>query len=294
MVFPHIFTATPRRLPKAASLEGRVVVLDIAFSATISKKVSFEKITKRFIDDLGPRLALWVDHHDHEAHENYRNNERFLLCKKSEHGACPEMINKELVRLAGPVDTIVCHLDFDGLYSAAKWILGGIEPYDGADKDAWAVDTRLGVLSKVGRTVDHALRAYPKDDGLRMAVIRWLVERDKNTDIWNDIESRSLEFQPLLKGAQILSKRYKQKGVINWIDVSHDPLAFDKTELLLLGQKDGNVSAVIENGSVTVAAAFNSQWNFVELLDLEGGMPTRVSVSASKWEDVCKNINDST
>lgn len=269
------------------------MVLDIAFSATLNKKISFEKITKRFIDDLGSRLALWVDHHDHEAHDAFRNDERFLLAKKSEHGACPEMISEELVRLAGPIDTIVCHLDFDGLYSAAKWVLGGKEPYEGADQDAWSVDTRLGSLSKVGTTVDHALRAYPKDDSLRMAVIRWLASEGKNKDIWQDIETRSKEFQPLLKGANILAKRYKEEGVIHWVDVSHDPLDFDKTELLLLGQKNGKVSAVIENGSVTVAAAFNSGWNFVKILGLEGGMPTRVSVSASKWEEICKVINES-
>ena len=39
------------------------------------------------------------------------------------------------VEAAGPIDTICCHLDFDGLCSAAKWIRGGLEPYpEGADR----------------------------------------------------------------------------------------------------------------------------------------------------------------
>ena len=45
----------------------------------------------------------------------------------------------------GPVDTLLCHLDLDGVYAAAKWIRGGVEPYEGADADARVVDTRIRV-----------------------------------------------------------------------------------------------------------------------------------------------------
>ena len=57
---------------------------------------------------------------------------------------------------AGPIDTVVCHVDFDGLASAAKWIRGGTEPYPGADDDARAVDTRLGDPGPTGKLVDFA------------------------------------------------------------------------------------------------------------------------------------------
>ena len=63
---PALVFASPRGLPKASRLEGRVVVLDIAFAASSSRKVSYEKVTLKLIEGLGERLAAWVDHHDHE------------------------------------------------------------------------------------------------------------------------------------------------------------------------------------------------------------------------------------
>jgi hypothetical protein len=38
------------------------------------------------------------------------------------------MVTPAIVNRIGPVETIVCHTDFDGLSSAAKWIRGGEEP----------------------------------------------------------------------------------------------------------------------------------------------------------------------
>ena len=119
--FPQLAYATPRKLPKPRDLAGRVVVLDIAFAAEGSGS-SFTKTTKPFIDGLGTRLAMWIDHHDHALHPEYAKDPRFVLSTKAEHGACPEMVTEELVARVGPVDTIVCHTDFDGLASAATLI----------------------------------------------------------------------------------------------------------------------------------------------------------------------------
>src|SRR5512145_1826745 len=47
--------ATPRKLPKAHDLRGRVVVLDVAFASEVSGG-GFDKITRPFIDGLGARL----------------------------------------------------------------------------------------------------------------------------------------------------------------------------------------------------------------------------------------------
>src|SRR5689334_697883 len=62
--------ASPRKLPKAEQLKGRVVVLDVAFASEASGG-GFAKLTKPFIDKLGSRLAGWVDHHDHLLHAQY-------------------------------------------------------------------------------------------------------------------------------------------------------------------------------------------------------------------------------
>src|SRR4051794_39438231 len=92
--------ATPRKLPRASELRGRVVVLDVAFASEASGG-GFEKLTKPFIESLGSRLAAWVDHHDHVVHEKYKADPRFVLSTKAEHGACPEMVTEELVARTG-------------------------------------------------------------------------------------------------------------------------------------------------------------------------------------------------
>src|SRR6187549_647139 len=111
MIRAELAFATPRKLPKASSVKGRVVVLDVAFASEASGG-GFEKITKPFIDGLGPRLVGWVDHHDHLLHAEYAKDPRFVLATKAQHGACPEMVTPELVARIGHVDTIVCHTDF--------------------------------------------------------------------------------------------------------------------------------------------------------------------------------------
>src|SRR4249919_113156 len=88
---PQFAYLTPRTLPPAERLAGRVAVLDIAF-ASEGGGSSFEKTTLPFIRGLGSRLAAWVDHHDHDRHVDYAGDPRFVLATKAQHGACPEMV----------------------------------------------------------------------------------------------------------------------------------------------------------------------------------------------------------
>src|SRR5207253_10572162 len=148
--------------------------LDVAFAAD-GMGTPFEETTGAFIRELGGRLAAWVDHHDHEKQAQFRADSRFVLATKAEHGACPEMVTPAVVKEAGPVDTIVCHVDLDGLYAAAKWILAGAEPYPGADQDARAVDTRLFEPGPTGLVIDNALRAHFRDESLKHRIVRYLV-----------------------------------------------------------------------------------------------------------------------
>ena len=161
---PRFAFLTPRTLPPAAKLEGRVAVLDIAF-ASEGGGASFDKTTLPFIKGLGSRLAAWVDHHDHERHVDYAGDPRFVLATKAEHGACPEMVTPEVVRAAGPVDTVAMHLDLDGLYSGAKWVLGGVEPYDGRRR-------------RRARGRHAPRRARPDRDAHRSGAARALSRRD--------------------------------------------------------------------------------------------------------------------
>jgi hypothetical protein len=64
------------------------------------------------------------------------------------------------------------------------------------------------------------------------------------------------------------------------------PPRIDKTQLLLLGQEKEAVSVVIDRDTITVAARFDSGKNFLTMLGLSGGMPTRVSVPKTRLREV--------
>jgi hypothetical protein len=265
--------------------------LDIAFAASSGGKVSFETVTRPLIEGLGERLAAWVDHHDHERHPEYEDDPRFRLATKAEHGACPEMVTPELVHEVGPVDTIIAHLDLDGLYSAAKWILGGAEPYPGADADARCIDTRTGTPGPIAVHIDRALRARFRDENLKRAVVLWLVGGRRDDVHRATIREAEREFNENNRGTEALVQRFVTRGRVAYVDASDNRVPYDKTELLLEGQKLAPVAAVRDSGSVTFAAAFDSGWNFIQLLGLEGGMPTRVSISESRLDEALDKIN---
>lgn len=281
----HLAFGTPRKLPKASQLDGKVAVLDIAFAGGVGG--GFEKVTLPFIAGLAGRLGVWVDHHDHEAHERFRGDARFVLATKAEHGACPEMIDPALVERVGRIDTIVCHTDFDGLASAAKWIRGGNEPYPGCDDDARAIDTRLGTPSPVAERIDRALRARPNDTGLLGLIVRHLSSGLNDAAQWEPIDRAAAELLPIERETRRAAESYQRlpPGVA-LVDVSSGFTRVDKTLLLLLGQEREPVSVVVDRDNVSVAARFDSGLNFVALLGLGGGMPTRVSVPRSRLREV--------
>jgi hypothetical protein len=277
MAFPNLAYGTPRKLPKAKSLEGRVVVLDVAFASTAGG-ASFEKVTKPFIDGLGERLAMWVDHHDHEKHAEFREDPRFVLRSKAEAPACPELVTPALVEAAGPIDTVCCHVDFDGLCAAAKWIRGGTEPYPGADADARAIDTRLGKPSELGRLLDRALRGRPRDEGLKGLLVRYLVDGARDPGMREVFEAAGREMLRHEEETLRIARGYEVEGAIAVCDASERDRFYDKTMLLLLGQERATIAVVHDESTVTVAARFDSGVNLLEIFGLDGGMPTRVSV----------------
>jgi len=276
---PRFAFLTPRSLPPASKIEGRVAVLDVAF-ASEGGGASFEKTTLPFIKGLGARLAAWVDHHDHDRHVDYKDDPRFVLTTKAQHGACPELVTPEVVRGAGPVDTVAMHLDLDGIYSGAKWVLGGVEPYEGADADALAVDTRRGEPGPIATRIDRALRARFRDETLKHRVIQYLVARTKAPVLWGEIEAAAREIDPLLDEAKRLAEHYQIIDGVAYVEAGGRP--YDKTELLLIGQGRAPIAVVRDSGSLAIAADFESGLDFVKMFDLGGGMPTRVTVPEAR------------
>ncbi len=302
MIRAELAFATPRKLPKPSAVSGRIVVLDVAFASEASGG-GFAKITKPFIDGLGPRLAAWVDHHDHALHEQYRADPRFVLATKKEHGACPEMVTPELVARTGKVDTIVCHTDFDGLCSAAKWMREGIECYPGADDDARAIDTRLGTPSPTARRFDRAIRARPRDTGLLGIIVRHLANGLADDSLWAPIDAAGAELEAVEKTTIELARGYRKldlpKEVVTgctsvaFVDVTgrtNPGKRYDKTQLLLLGQERAAIALLVDQDTLTLAAPFDSGINFLALLGLSGGMPTLVSVGKDRLPEALARL----
>ena len=130
-----VFVEQPGSLPPPP--EGRVAVLDVAFAGGDN----FARSTVPFLEALGDRLALWVDHHEHPMWSQHRDDPRFLLVPNREAHACPELVTADVVRRAGRVDAVVAHADLDGLLSAVKFLRGGDPPWPEADEDARAADS---------------------------------------------------------------------------------------------------------------------------------------------------------
>lgn len=290
---PLVCFASPRALPRADRLTGRVVVLDLAFAGNGLGK-PFKKGTYRFIHELGERLAAWVDHHDHLYHERFKDDARFVLSGKKNHPSCSEMVTFELVERVGRVDTVVCHRDLDGLYSAAKWILGGGEPYPGADSDARAVDTRIGSPSRTAELLDAALRALPDDDTLGRAVLSFLVSGcDERTPGFELVRESASRFEVVKQRSGRIARSYHLEGKVAVVEVEEAAEQFDKTELLLLGQQLAPVAVVKQGAFFTAAAPFDSGLDLVTLMELGGGMPTRISLSASRLGELVLKVNSS-
>jgi len=301
---PELAFASPRKLPRARDLKGRVVVLDVAFASEAASG-GFEKITRPFIDQLGPRLAGWVDHHDHLMHAHFRDDPRFVLATKAEHGACPEMVTPAVVERIGPVETIVCHTDFDGLCSAAKWMRAGAEHYPGADDDARAIDTRTAHPGPIGHRIDRALRARPRDTSLFGLVVRHLAGGLADSSLWQPIDEAAAELAPIEEITRAIAARYAVVDIpggalrgalppsirsLAFVDATTHHGKYDKTLLLLLGQERASLAVVRDLDTLTLAAGYRSGVNFLELLGLSGGMPTLVSIPTSRQAEAFSRL----
>ena len=275
-----ITLATPRSLPKAATLPGRVVVLDIAFASNAGG-MSFEKVTGKFIAELGPRLALWVDHHDSDYHAQFAGDSRFVLHRKAEHGACPELITPALIASAGPIESIVCHNDFDGLMSAAKWLRGGYECYARADADAFAIDTCSAQPSALAQRIQRSILTQAKNRDWLLRIVDFLADGAQNPDMLAEIEEVARPYRQLQQAAELLAEQFvpAAKDTV-LVSVPLDWPSYDRTHLLLLGQSKARIAAVLDRDTLTFATHYKSGINFLTLFGLSGGMPTVVSVQA--------------
>jgi hypothetical protein len=138
--------------------------------------------------------------------------------------------------------------------------------------------------------IDRALRAKFRDDQLKRAVVLWLVGGMRPGPHDDVIEEAAVEFLARDAGTRALAARYAVNGRVAVVDTGGTKQAFDKTDLLLAGQARAPVSIVKDSGQITIAAGFDSGWDFVALLALGGGMPTRVTVPETRLDEAIAAI----
>ncbi|MFQ6039746.1 MAG: hypothetical protein ACE5PV_02725 [Candidatus Poribacteria bacterium] len=300
----------------AQQLPGRVVVLDVAFCAD-THRATYASTTLPFIEALGDRLIFWIDHHEHERHIDFATDQRFVLSPRREHPATPEMITPELIERAKAMDTIVTHVDLDGIYAAAKFILGGVEPYPGADADARAADSRQGEMGPIAKLIDHAIKAreLPSkdntthkmkslvneaniDDALQQTILRYLVSRLEDAAAEAEIKKRADAYKAVQNRTAKWISRYVVDDAVALVDIREETERLDLTQLLIAGQRLAPVAIVryrnLRTGEpqMTIAAPSDSGYNFVKMFGLRGGMPTRVTLPDARFFEALSTLSE--
>lgn len=236
-----------------------MAVVDVAFAGGDN----FEKSTLPFLQALGDRLAIWIDHHEHPVGwARYRDDPRFLLVPNRIAHACPELVTPEAVRRAGPVDAVVAHADLDGLLSAVKFLRGGEPPWPEADEDARAADSpgrghalspRAALLSAA---LDHAaaeLRTAQRE-ALRQQIVQALAQGELPPALQARVAELAEAHRAALAPVDSLAAQAREeaRGVL----VVRVPKALSrpvKKALLSRLEERAPVGVVIEGRAVTAA-----------------------------------------
>ena len=148
----------------------------------------------------------------------------------------------------------------------------------------------MGAVGPEGTRIDKALRAHYADEALKQKIVRYLLEGLRPGPERDAIDAAVADYERMAVQAERYAERYEVDQGVALVRIDDGGRPFDKTELLLLGQKIAAVAVVVDRGNVTIAAPFDSGLNFVELFDLGGGMPTRVSVPEKRLPDVLSRI----
>lgn len=257
-----VFVEQPGNLP-APPAEGRVAVVDVAFAGGDN----FEKSTVPFLQGLGNRLAIWIDHHEHPlGWARFRNDPRFLLVPNQQAHACPELVTPEVVARAGAVDVVVAHADLDGLLSAVKFLRGGTPPWPEADEDARAADSpgRGHAFSPQARVLqgalDHAaaeLRSAQRES-LRQQLVQALAQGSLPPALQQRIEKLARAHEEALAPVAALAEQAKEEAQGVLVARVPKPLARPvKKALLSRLEERAPVGVVVEGRAVTVATFRN-------------------------------------
>jgi len=253
-----MFVEQPGNLP-APPAEGRVAVVDVAFAGGDN----YEKSTVPFLEALGDRLAIWVDHHEHPVGwSRFRDDPRFVLVPNRIAHACPELVTPEVVSRAGPVDVVVAHADFDGLLSAVKFLRGGAPPWPEADEDARAADSpgRGHAYTPRARRISDALEHASAElrsaqrDSLRQQLVEALVKGEVPPALQKRIDDLARAHEEALAPVDALAAQAREeaRGVLVARVAKALPRPVKKALLSRLEER-APIGVVVEGRAVTAA-----------------------------------------
>jgi len=177
---------------------------------------------------------------------------------------------------------------FDGLYAGAKWVLGGIEPYEGADADARAVDTRRGEPGPIATRIDRALRARFRDETLKYRVNPVPGGADQGPSLLGGDRARGAPHRSAAGAGPQDCRALRGRRNVAYVEAA--PTHPTTRPSCCCWPAARAVAVVRDSGSLAIAADFESGLDLIKLFDLGGGMPTRVSVPDSRLEEVLKKL----
>jgi len=128
-------------------------------------------------------------------------------------------------------------------------------------------------------------------------IVRHLASGLADPSLFEAVDAAAAEFLAIEAETRRVAERYvRLPPGVALVDItpsgeaSGPPPRVDKTQLLLIGQEREAVSVVIDRDTVTVAARFDSGLDFLKLLGLSAGMPTRVSVPKARLGDLLRAL----
>src|SRR5262249_6912542 len=111
-------------------------------------------------------------------------------------------------------------------------------------------------------------RADARVEALKHRIVGWLVGGLRDKQRRAAIAEAAAEFQKMDEETRRLAARHQRRGKIAYVNAAEARGPYDKTVLLLHLQKLAPVAAVRDSGMLTLAAPFDSGWDFVALLAL--------------------------
>ena len=254
-----LFIEHPATLPIPP--EGRLAVVDVAFAAGDR----YENATLPFIESVGDRLAIWIDHHEHPVGwARFGSDPRFLLVPNRDAHACPELVTPEVVKRAGQVAVVLAHADMDGLLSAVKFLRGGEQPWPEADEDARAADSpgRGHAMSERGRLLARALdeasatlRTKGREE-LRQEIVAALVDRplDWPEALMAKLRKLAADHERTLEPVDALAATAREEAAgVLVVRVDKDLGRSVKKALLSRLEEKARIGVVVEGKAVTAA-----------------------------------------